>query len=110
MERPIKGHPDYKVTDKGEVISTKWNKVRVLRQDTSTGYPRVNIDGKKRYVADLVAEHFLNKPLNPDYKIFYIDGDTENLEVDNLVWLSPSKIQELSHYTVEYRKQVLGKW
>ena len=108
MEKQVHGHPEYWVTDKGDVISTKWDKRRVLKQDTSTGYPRVNIDGRKLYVANIVAEHFLKKPFNPNYKIFYIDGDTENCELENLAYLSASDIQRFKNYTVEYRREVLG--
>ena len=110
MERTIKGHPDYHITDTGEVISYKRKKPTVLKPDFSSGYLRVNVDGVRRYVADLVAEHFLNRPLNPDYKIFFIDGDTENCEVDNLVYLNSADRQRLSKYTVEYRRQILGKF
>ena len=108
MQKQIKGHPDYFVTDKGKIISMKGRCERELRPDTSTGYARVSIDGCKRYVSDIVAEHFLKRPMNPSYKIFFIDDDPWNCEVENLVWLSPSDIQRFSQYTVEYRRQVLG--
>lgn len=108
MDKIIKGHHDYSITEQGEVISFKGRQPRMLIPDTSTAYPRVNLDGRKYYIANLVAEHFLKKP-NPDYRIFYIDGDTENCQVDNLVYLTSSDIQRFSKYTVEYRKQVLAE-
>lgn len=108
MEKQIHGHPDYWVTDSGNIISSKGRTLRTLKVDSSTGYPRVNIDGRKLYVANIVAEHFLKKPLNPNYKLFYIDGDTENCELENLTYLSASDIQRFKNYTVEYRREVLG--
>lgn len=110
MTKPIKGHPDYYVSDKGYIISYKGLRPRTLITDVSTGYLRVTIDGRKRYVADIVAEHFLEEPTNPHYKLFYIDGNLDNCSAENLIYLSPSDIQRYSAYTVEYRKQVLGQF
>ncbi len=111
MQREIEGHPDYAITDYGEVISSKRGEhLRVLIPDISNGYPRVTLDGERRYVADLVAEAFLIKPLGNCYKIFYIDGDKTNCDVHNLKYLTESEIKIYSQYSVEYRKQMLGEW
>ncbi len=110
MIKEISWAPDYCITDSGEVLSSKGKNLRVLMPDYTTGYPRVTIAGKKKYIADLVAEYFLPKPANDCYKIFYIDGDKTNCFASNLVWLSPSEIKRYSQYTVEYRKQILGEW
>lgn len=110
MTRGIVGHPDYLVTDSGEVISSKGRELRVLIPDISNGYPRVTIDGERYYLADLVAEYFLQKPKEQSYKIFYIDGDKTNCRVDNLVWLSQSEIKRYSQFSVEYRREFLGDW
>lgn len=107
MIKSIVGHPDYTITDSGEVISTKGREPRVLIKDYANGYPRVSIDGQKFYVANLVAEHFLPNSKEFDCKIFYIDGDKTNCSVENLVWLTSSQIQLYSQYTVEYRKYLL---
>ena len=109
MQKEIQGHPDYTITDYGEVISSKGRNLRVLLPYYSGRYPKVTIDGKKRYVADLVAEAFLPEPSNPNCKIFYIDGNPMNCNVDNLAWLSPSDIQLYSQYTLEYRRYCLGR-
>lgn len=107
----IAGHPDYAITDSGEVISYKRHDYpRTLLPDYSNGYPRVNLDGERRYLADLVAEYFLPLPKHPSCKVFYIDGDKTNCCASNLIWLMPSEIQMYSHYTVEYRMEVLGEW
>ncbi len=111
MQREIEGHPDYAITTYGEVISSKGREsLRILLPDISNGYPRVTIDGERRYVADLVAEAFLTKPVGARYKIFYIDGDKTNCDVRNLKYLTESEIKIVSQYTVEYRKQILGEW
>ena len=110
MYKEIQGHPDYAISDSGEVVSFKGRNCKVLLPDLSNGYPRVKIDNEKRYIADLVAEYFLRKPKDSNYKIFYIDGNRENCKADNLTWLSPSDVQRFSQYTVEYRKQFLGEW
>ena len=110
MTREIEGHPDYAITDSGEVISSKGKNLRVLMPDYTNGYARVTIDNEKRYIADLVAEYFLREPKDSTYKIFYIDGNKENCNADNLAWLSPAEVQRFSQYTVEYRRQVLGEW
>lgn len=111
MQREIEGHPDYVITDAGEVISLKGREgLRVLIPDISNGYPRVTLDGERRYIADLVAEAFLIKPVGNRYKIFYIDGNKENCSVGNLKYLTESEIKICSQYTVEYRKQILGEW
>lgn len=110
MYKEIDRHPDYVITDYGEVISSKGKNLRVLMPDCSNGYPRVTIDNERWYVADLVAEYFLRKPKDSNYKIFYIDGNKENCRVDNLVYLSQSDIKRYSQFSVEYRRQVLGEW
>ena len=110
MTRQIEGHPDYYITDLGEVISEKRNELRVLLPDISNGYPRVTLDGERRYLADLVAEAFLLKPTDCRCKIFYIDGNRENCRVSNLKWMTESDIKMYSQYSVEYRQQVLGEW
>jgi hypothetical protein len=107
MEKEIEGHVFYTVTDTGEVYSYCSGEALELKWDISNGYPRVNIGGKRKYVADLVAEAFLPPPKDPRHKIFYIDGNKLNCDVRNLVWLSQSDIQFCSQYTLEYRKQYI---
>lgn len=107
MVKEIEGHPEYYITDAGEVISSKGKLPRMLVPYYSGSYPKVTIDGEKRYVADLVAEAFLEEPTDQSHKIFYIDGDKSNCSVHNLAWLSQSDIQLYSRYTLEYRKRLL---
>lgn len=107
MEKVIVGHPDYTVTDCGKIISYKGRSPRILIPDYNNGYPRVTIDGERKYIANIVAETFLGTPETPDSVVFYIDGHKDNCCVDNIAWLTPSEVQLFSQYTIEYRRQVL---
>lgn len=107
--KQISEYPQYAVSDTGNVFSLQSGVLNELKKDISNGYPRVKLNGKKLYVANLVAETFLGPPINPEYKIFYIDGNKQNCEVGNLVWLSQSDIQFNSQYTVAYRKNSLKR-
>ena len=108
--RVIDNHPNYVVTDTGEIFSNTDTGLKELKQDISNGYPRVKLDGEKIYVASVVAETFLDPPSNPNQKIFHIDGNKLNCDKSNLIWLSQSEIQRYSQYTIEYRKEILGEW
>ena len=108
--RQIQNHKDYAVSDTGLVFRITDNGLIPLKKDISNGYARVKLDGSKWYVSNLVSEYFMEKPESDNYKIFYIDGDKANCSVENLCWMSQSDIQRYSHYTPEYRKEVLGDW
>lgn len=75
--------------------------------DFSAGGPRVDLDGRKEYIARLVLEAF-DPTDNPNLKAFHIDGDKCNNNLDNLVWLTQSEIQRYSQYTIERRKEIFG--
>lgn len=109
MTKEIVGHPNYYITDGGEVFKKDEYGVRKATVNMSNGHARVTIDGVNHYVGKLVLEHF--KPCDRAlYKVFHIDGDFTNNRLNNLVWLSPSEVQRYSTYTTEYRSQVLGAW
>ena len=107
MYKRIEKHPNYIVDDLGFVYRDRLAAF-MLTPDVSNGYPRVDIDGKKEYVARLVLEAF-DPPIDSCMRVFYIDGDKLNTKLENLCWLSPSEIQLYSQYTVEYRQQLLGR-
>ena len=107
MIKQIKTHPNYAVSDKGNVYRITENGLVELRKDISNGYARVQLNGTNYYVATLVAESFLEPKLDERQKIFYIDGDRSNCNVENLMWLSKSEIQRYSTYTIEYRMKTL---
>ena len=110
MIKQIKHHPEYAVSDSGKVFKIAEDGLRELKKDISNGYARVQLNRQNYYVADLVAEYFLRPPENPNYKLFYVDGDRTNCLPENLRYLSKSDIQKFSQYTVEYRRQILGEW
>lgn len=107
MTRVIEGHPNYLITDSGDVYRKDGDFVSRLHPNMSNGHARVTLDGVNEYVAKLVMDQFNPSP-SPTYKVFHIDGDQLNNDISNLVWLSPSDIQLYSGYTIEYRKQFLG--
>lgn len=111
MLKQIKEHPDYCVSDDGEVYAiTERQGLKALKKDISNGYARVQLNRRNYYVADLVAKYFLQPRPNPNYKLFYVDGNRSNCAKGNLRWMSKSDIQRYSQYTVEYRQQFLGEW
>lgn len=110
MIKQIKHHPEYAVSDSGNVFKIAEDGLRELKKDISNGYARVQLNRRNYYVADLVAEYFLQPRPNPNYKLFYVDGNRSNCAKRNLRWMSKSDIQRYSQYTVEYRQQFLGEW
>lgn len=107
MRKIIEKHPNYAVSDSGVVY-------RILRTgvysplipDLSNGYQRVDIDGIKESIGRLVLEAF--RPEHDEsLRVFYIDGNTSNCDISNLVWLTPSEVQLYSRYTIEYRTLAL---
>ena len=109
MRKVIERHPNYAVTDTGGVYRIFCpGCYSSLIPDLSNGYARVELDGKKEYIARLVLETF--KPTDDEtLRVFYIDGDRMNCNLSNLAWLTQSEIKRYSQYTVEYRKQLLGE-
>ena len=106
MIKEIVGHPDYYITDYGEVFKKDEYGVHKATVNMSNGHARVSIDGSNYYVGKLVLENF--RPCGrSDCKVFHIDNDYSNNELNNLVWLTPSEVQLYSTYTTEYRKQIL---
>lgn len=105
--RQIEDHPNYAVSDKGNVYRITENGLIELKKDISNGYARVQLNGTNYYISTLVAKSFLESKPNENYKIFYIDGDRSNCNVENLTWLSKSEIQRYSTYTIEYRMKAL---
>lgn len=105
----IERHPNYIVGSNGYVYRMDKNGFHELANDYSNGYARVDLDGIKENVARLVLEAF--KPTtNPEKcKVSYIDGDTTNCDLSNLVWLTQSEVMLYSRYTPEYRKQLFAQ-
>ena len=101
-------HPRYCVSDDGVVYRKERSGLFKLSPDLSNGYARVCLDGKKENIGRLVLEAF-DPSFDSSLKVFYIDGNKTNNRLDNLVWLNSSEVQLYSSYTIEYRKQSLGR-
>ena len=108
MLMEILNHPKYCISDDGVVYRKERSGLFKLSPDLSNGYARVDLDGKKENIGRLVLEAF-DPTIDSSLKVFYIDGDRTNNRLDNLVWLNSSEVQLYSRYTIEYRKQTLGR-
>ena len=53
------------------------------------GYRSVYYDGKNHYVHRIIYE-FHKGPIPPDHKIWHLDGNKTNNQIDNLVMLKKS--------------------
>ena len=93
---PIKGFPDYLVTNKGRVLSLKDNNGKRRIKDlkpgkTKDGYYYVNLykNGKQYHktVHRLVAQAFIPNPENKP-QVNHIDEDKINNHALNLEWLT----------------------
>lgn len=105
MEKRINGHENYAVTDKGEVISYKYKKPRVMSLWTNQGgYVYANLcenNIMKHYaVHQLVASAFIPNPNNYT-EVHHINGNTKDNRVENLEWCSRA-------YNVEQTYKKLG--
>ncbi len=108
--RRIKNHPRYFVSDAGYVYSHCTDELKQLQPEVlPNGHTRVMLDGNKEYIANLVMEAFNPKSI-PNTFIFHVDDDKMNNDLNNLVWLTRPQIHMFSQYSVDYRKQMLGKW
>lgn len=87
----IIGYSNYQIHLNGTIIGARGT---VLKPDeNSTGYKRVTLckEGKtkRRFVHQLVAEHFSPNPYQRKY-VNHIDGDIHNNHARNLEWCTAS--------------------
>lgn len=91
--KDIDGFAGYKISDTGEIFSTKTNKI-ISQSFDKDGYFRTAIykDGKRVNVKThrLVATSFISNPENKPL-INHKDGDKTNNNVDNLEWCTQSE-------------------
>lgn len=92
---------DYLIHPNGIIISTKYNKPRVMKQYDG-GYKQrykfvmLRIDGKSvnKYVHRLVAETFIDNPDNKE-QVNHINGNQKDNRVSNLEWTTP--LENMKH-------------
>lgn len=108
MERwiDVKGHPDYEVSNEGNVRRKRDGKMMRMSENKNHGYFRVSINGKHQYVHRLVAESFYDGDHSGE-DVNHIDGNKYNNSLSNLEWTS--RAENLKHASVNdlYRKRVV---
>jgi hypothetical protein len=87
----IDGHPNYKVSTTGQVISLNYRNTRtpgLLSATANTaGYLQVYLDNKKLLVSRLVAKAFIPNPDNLP-EVNHKDLNKSNNNVENLEWIT----------------------
>lgn len=101
----------YQVSNRGRVKSLPRNgtgakeKILTLHKDSKGVYNvslSKNGERKIAYVHRLVAEAFLPNPFNLP-QVWHIDGNSENNEVDNLIWCTQEFIMNQLRLTLKVK-------
>lgn len=104
--REIAGHPDYRVSDRGRVMSAIGGGQRILAAVMDNyGYATVKLRGERRKIHRLVCEAFHGPP-PPDADAAHLDGNRTNNVPANLAWVSRKenmahKVEHGTHQTGE---------
>lgn len=84
---PVKGHPDYIVSNYGRVINERTGREIHQHKNRENGYFRASLDGKKYYIHRLVADTFYAGD-HSGLDVNHIDGNKENNFIANLEWVT----------------------
>lgn len=87
MKSNIKGHPNYFISQDGEIYSNKsgeW-KLRLPKVPNGTGRVNIQLDGKNYKLHRLVALAYIPNPENKPY-VCHKDNNPLNNSKDNLYW------------------------
>lgn len=92
--KKIKDYPNYSISNFGNVINNRNNKILKIRIDNEYNRVRLYNDygGKNYSVHRLVGEHFISNPFNKP-EINHKDGDKLNNHISNLEWSTKSENQ-----------------
>lgn len=99
--RPVVGHPRYRVSDNGQVYSTRSNKLLKL-STLMSGHIRAVVDGEHRTVHTLMAEAFIG-PRPEGQEVRHLNGQPSDNRIQNLTYGSKSEnaydsIQHGTHF------------
>jgi len=102
----IKGYKGrYQINNSGEIMSLIRNKILTPRkcgQYNAVCLYDSNINRKNFYIHKLVAEYFIENPLNKD-QVNHKDGNKNNNSIDNLEWCTAS--ENINHaYRIGFKK------
>ena len=82
---PVSDHPDYLISNRGQVLSMKRGSHILKPYKHKSGYLQVDLDNKTYKIHRLVANNFVyNEKKKP--QVHHIDGNKENNWSKNLVW------------------------
>lgn len=79
----------YWITNKGKLISSNWNGIRVMSTQITNNYERVHILGKMVFIHRIVAQMFIPNNDSSKIEVNHKDNNTLNNCVDNLEWVTP---------------------
>lgn len=91
--KPIQGHESYEVSNTGQIRRADTGEC--LKLFKVNNRHRVNMDGKRPYVARLVAKEFVPNPRDKPF-VTHKDGDKLNDNSTNLVWVTNQEAQRIA--------------
>jgi hypothetical protein len=80
---PVIGFPGWEISDQGRLRDARSHAIR--EPDRSHRYPRVSLNGRKRYVHQLMAETWLG-PRPFGRQVLHADDDPEHCALPNLAY------------------------
>lgn len=81
--KTIKNFEDYQISNTGLVKKDD----KILKPFDNGGYERIALNGTKKLIHRLVAEHFIENPYNKE-QVNHIDLNKKNNNMSNLEWVT----------------------